>query len=77
MNYYDLLAQWEALRLQDGKSYDEVCDIANELAEALKTILHESLAQSAGTTSDKQQTPAVPDDSAPSVRTESEDPGSC
>ena len=34
-------------------------------------------AQSAGTTSGTQQTPASPDDSAPSVRSGSEGPGNC
>ena len=44
---------------------------------ALKACGVELPAQSVGTTSDSTQSPADPDDSAPSVRGESEGPGSC
>jgi hypothetical protein len=50
-------------------------DERHEFVLALSAAM--SLAQSVDTTSDSTQSPASPDDSAPSARTESEAPGSC
>lgn len=57
-------------------SFDFACYVLSK-ALAVYSGAISSLAQSGDTTSDSTQSPAVPDDSAPSARGESEDPGSC